>query len=58
MWGKTIIGNGKAYRIEAKIGVGGYAIVYKAWSMKDEKYYAIKKVNLEFLSDKDYDLAK
>lgn len=49
---------GKDYEVVEKIGRGGYAVVYKTMCPQDGKMYAMKKINLEFLSDRDHKLAK
>lgn len=36
MVGSLIIGNGDKYRIEEKIGIGGYAVAYKVFSVSDK----------------------
>lgn len=48
---------GKNYRMLSKIGFGGFAVVYKALCETDNQLYAVKKINLEFLSPRNLKLA-
>ncbi len=41
------------YRLEAVAGVGGMAIVYRAWDTKAERLVAIKLLRREVLDDRD-----
>lgn len=41
------------FTIESKLGSGSYSTVYKVLNKRDNKYYAIKRVKLLELSEKE-----
>jgi NIMA (never in mitosis gene a)-related kinase 1/4/5 len=47
----------KDFQILSKIGEGAYSAVYKVKRITDNKDYALKKVNLQNLNDKEKDNA-
>ena len=55
--GSYIRGGGQEYLVQQKVGQGGYAVVYRVTCTQDEKDYVVKKINLEFLSEKESKLA-
>ena len=44
------------FEIIEKLGDGAYSVVYKVKRKQDNKIYALKKIKLKDLSDKDYNI--
>ena len=54
----SILINSNEYKIVKELGEGGNGKVYQVLSEKDNKNYAIKKINIKGLEEEDIDIIK
>ena len=48
--------NGQEYLIISELGKGGNGQVFKVQNKKDKKYYAMKKISIEYLNEKEIEM--